>query len=76
MDPAYRGWVDHVITPLGGMGMMVAEDAIDRYFLRWVESRTSNHAIRGTFRVFFNPARSLANLAQGNAPWRRANRLP
>ncbi len=76
LDPSHRGWVDHVITPLGGMGMMVAEDAVDKHFLRWFESRTSNHALRATFRILFNPGRSLANMAQGNLPWYRVDRRP
>ena len=76
MDPGHRGWVDHVITPLGGMGLMVAEDAVDKHFLRSFESRVSNHALRATFRILFNPGRSIANLAQGNVPWRRVDRLP
>lgn len=73
-DPVDRGWVDHVVTPIGGMGLMVAEDAMDKYFLRWVESRTSNGPLRVACRIFFNPARSLANLAQGKFPWYRADR--
>ncbi len=76
MDPNQRGWVDHVMTPLGGMGMMVAEDAMDKYVLRWFESRTANHALRATLRILLNPGRSLANLAQGEYPWHRADRVP
>jgi hypothetical protein len=76
MDPNQRGWVDHVMTPLGGMGMMVAEDAMDKYLLRWFESRTANHALRATLRILLNPGRSLANLAQGEYPWHRADRVP
>lgn len=65
------GWTDHVITPLGGTAWMVAEDAIDRFLVRWVERRTRQPLVRIVARMVFNPSRSVANVAQGAAPWHR-----
>ena len=31
------GWVDHAATPAGAFALMVGEDALDRFFVRWVE---------------------------------------
>ena len=38
------GWVDHATTPAGAFALMVAEDALDRFFVRWVESHTRNRS--------------------------------
>ena len=27
-NPATNGWVDHVVTPVGAFGLIVAEDAL------------------------------------------------
>lgn len=35
MRPETTGWVDDVVTPLGAFGLIVAEDALDRYFVQW-----------------------------------------
>jgi hypothetical protein len=74
MRPETTGWVDHVITPAGAFVMMMAEDAVDRYVMQWIERRTSNRAVRGSLRILFNPSRALANAAQGRAPWQRPDR--
>lgn len=68
------GWVDHVVTPAGALGFMVAEDALDRYFILRVEGWTSNAVVRAIVRTLFNPSRSLSNTAQGRLPWFRAVR--
>jgi hypothetical protein len=68
------GWVDHVVTPVGGLALLVAEDALDRYFVEWVERHAGNRVLRASVRMLFNPSRTLANLAQTRAPWSRANR--
>jgi len=68
------GWVDHVVTPLGAFGLIVAEDALDRYLVKWMEERTDNRVARTTFRILFNPARALSNTVSGRMPWHRAGR--
>jgi hypothetical protein len=74
LRPETTGWVDHVVTPVGAFGLIVAEDALDRYFVKWVETRTRNRFFRATLRLAFNPARTLSNTASGRAPWHRAGR--
>jgi hypothetical protein len=74
MKPEKTGWVDHVVTPAGGLAVMVAEDAIDRYVITRLESRTSNGFVRALVRVGLNPSRALSALAQGRVPWERLNR--
>ena len=68
------GWVDHVVTPLGALGLMVAEDAVDRYVTEWIEGRVRNRVVRASVRVALNPARALSNGAAGRAPWHRTGR--
>lgn len=67
------GYVDHVITPTGGFGMIIGEDAVDRYLIRkWEDSKSDNW--RRFLRVAFNPSRSLANVMRGKMPWFRDTR--
>jgi hypothetical protein len=74
MSPETSGWVDHVVTPVGALALMVAEDALDRYFVKWVEERTPNKVWRASLRMVFNPARALANVASQRTPWDRQDR--
>ena len=74
LNPATTGWVDHVVTPAGGMAFIVAEDALDRYLVVRVEHWTRNAVLRRIVRVIFNPSRSLSNITQGRMPWFRAMR--
>jgi len=74
LRPNTTGWVDHVVTPAGALGIMVAEDALDRYLIVRIESWTGNRAIRAIARTVLNPGRTLSNGAQGRAPWSRAVR--
>jgi len=74
MNPATTGWVDHVVTPAGGLAFIVAEDALDRYLIVRIEHWTSNSLVRGIARVALNPSRSLSNITQGSSPWFRAAR--
>ena len=69
-----QGFVDHVVTPAIGLGWSIAEDALDQYFIRYVERRTSNSLIRLLVRGGLNPARSMANALALRYPWYRANR--
>jgi len=68
------GWVDHVITPIGAFGFLVAEDAVDRYFVQWAEQRIHNPLARIVIRFAANPGRTLANTASGKYPWHRPDR--
>ena len=72
LRPNTTGWVDHVVTPAGALGFLVAEDALDRYLIRRVESSTDNRVLRAGIRILLNPSRTLSNVAQGRAPWARA----
>lgn len=71
LRPEKTGWVDHVMTPAGGLALMVAEDALDRYVIARIESRTGNAFLRALARVALNPSRALSAAAQGRAPWDR-----
>lgn len=66
-----QGLVDHVVTPAIGFGWMIAEDALDRYLVRFVERRTQNRLVRVLVRGGANPSRSLANMVSGQWPWAR-----
>jgi len=68
------GWVDYVVTPVGGLGLMIAEDAIDQFFIAWFEGHVRNRPARVVMRTLFNPARTMANLATGRLPWYRRDR--
>lgn len=74
LHPNTTGWVDHVITPTGALGFLVAEDVVDRFVIRPLESRTRNRMLRAVVRTALNPSRSLSNAAQGLAPWARPMR--
>jgi len=69
-----QGFVDHVVTPVVGLGWIVAEDALDRYVIERVEGATGNRFFRLVARSALNPGRTMANVLQGSAPWNRRNR--
>jgi hypothetical protein len=68
------GFVDHIITPNGGLAWVVAGDALDRYVVRPIEDHSRNQAIRILARVALNPPLSFANLMAGQYPWHRETR--
>ncbi len=68
------GWVDHVVTPAGGMALMIGEDVLDRFVLTKLERRITSPVVRATFRVLLNPARATANVAARQPPWQRLDR--
>ena len=74
MRPETTGWVDHVVTPVGAFGLIVAEDALDRFLVKWMEGRTNNRVARASLRLIFNPARTLSNAVGGKLPWHRQDR--
>ncbi|PSH03277.1 MAG: hypothetical protein CXZ00_13180 [Acidobacteria bacterium] len=62
------GWTDFIITPVAGLGWILAEDMIDRYIVTPV---ARNHSIVGgrILRTAFEPSRSFAALFAGKFPW-------
>jgi hypothetical protein len=73
-DPLTTGWVDYVVTPVGAFGFMIAEDALDRYLVRWLEAHIRNRVARATLRLVLGPSRFLANSAGNRLPWYRPDR--
>ncbi len=69
-----QGFVDQVITPTVGVGWTIAEDSLDRYVIRSIESRTNNPYVRLLVRGGLNPARSFANVMNRELPWHRDDR--
>jgi hypothetical protein len=74
MRPETTGWVDHVVTPAGAFGWLVAEDAVDRFLTKWVERHARNKVVRASLRLVLNPGRALSNSTAGRAPWFRDDR--
>ena len=74
MRPETTGWVDHVITPVGAFGLIVAEDALDRYLVKWAEGHIRSRILRIIIRFAANPGRTMANTASGRVPWHRDGR--
>jgi hypothetical protein len=68
------GFVDLVMTPVGGMGLIVAEDVIDKKWIQGIESHTAGLNRRRVYRMVFNPQRTLANLLRLKKPWHRDTR--
>jgi len=67
------GAVDLVMTPIGGMGWIVAEDAVDKHFIMKLEDGSSD-GMKRFVRIFFNPNRSVANVLRLKKPWHRDTR--
>jgi hypothetical protein len=68
------GWTDHVITPTGGIVLLVGDDMIDRFMIRKLEDRIGSMLVRALLRTVLNPSRSVANVAALRAPWHRPDR--
>lgn len=71
MNPATAGWVDHVMTPIGGLGIIVVEDLLDRFVIQKIESRSRSRLVRTLVRVVLNPTRSTANVTGMRPAWYR-----
>jgi hypothetical protein len=69
MRPGTTGWIDHVMTPVGAFGFMVAEDLVQRHVVTRIESWTENRLIRTVSRTILTPSRTLSYAAQGRMPW-------
>lgn len=64
-------YVDIVVTPTVGLGLLVAEDAIDRHLIERIERTSDNKYVRIFSRMALNPTRSAANLLRFKKPWHR-----
>lgn len=64
-------YVDLVMTPTAGLGLLIAEDAIDRYVIRKIERTNGNFYLKITSRTLLNPTRTVANLIRFKKPWHR-----
>lgn len=64
-------YVDLVMTPTAGLGLLVTEDALDRYVISRIERATDNFYVKIGSRMLLNPTRSVANLLRFSKPWRR-----
>jgi hypothetical protein len=64
-------YVDLVITPTAGLGLLVMEDALDKYLIRKIERSSGSFYLKITSRMVLNPTRSIANLLRFRKPWRR-----
>lgn len=70
LNPGTMGWVDLVVTPTGGLALIVLEDAIDAKLVsRW--ERGGGPVRARLLRTLLAPNRSLANLLRMTAPWHR-----
>lgn len=72
-----QAWTDLVMTPVAGTGVLVGEDAIDKYILKnWLERKAGG---RMTIKIkilrsVLTPTTGFSNLLRGKAPWKRDNR--
>lgn len=74
LEPGTSGFCDLVTTPVAGVGVMVAEDALDHYVVKPLERRTGSPVLRLVLRGALNPNRSFANLIRWKVPWHRDSR--
>jgi hypothetical protein len=72
-DRGTMGFIDLVITPLGGFGMMLLEDYLDKKVIRNLERGKSPETAR-VLRVLLNPQRSVANMMRIERPSYRDTR--
>ena len=70
------GFVDLIGTPLAGLGLIVAEDALDRFVLRKIEARTTSRWKLSVCRIILNPDRSFAGVLRGKFPWQQKPQAP
>lgn len=72
--PGRGGVVDLVVTPIGGVALIVVEDALDRFVIKRFENSTSRQIPKILVRGFLNPNRAMANMLRGKVPWHRDTR--
>jgi hypothetical protein len=64
-------YVDLVMTPTAGLGLLLAEDALDKYVIERLERRSGSALVRILSRMALNPTRTAANLLRFKKPWHR-----
>ncbi len=70
-----NGWNDLVVTPVIGTGVVVAEDAIERYVLKnWLERKLTSRTRIKVWRTILTPTTSFSNILRGKMPWKRDDR--
>jgi hypothetical protein len=72
-DPGIMGYVDLVVTPIGGLGMILLEDWLDKQVVTKLERGKGELEAR-FLRVILNPQRSIANLLRFKRPSHRDTR--
>jgi hypothetical protein len=72
-DRGTMGFIDLVITPLGGFGMILLEDYLDKKVITNLE-RGKSPATARVLRVLLNPQRSVANMMRIERPSYRDRR--
>ena len=65
-------WGDLIVTPTLGTGVVILEDALDKYVLKnWLEKKTGNKFVIKMFRIIFTPTTGVANVLRVKRPsWR------
>jgi len=66
-DRGTMGYVDLVVTPLGGFGMLLLEDYLDRHVIKRLERGKRVRQAR-ILRFVLNPQRSIANVLRFERP--------
>ncbi len=64
-------YIDLVVTPTVGIGMLITEDILDKYVVRRIERWSGSFLLRAFARMIFNPTRSVANIVRFELPWHR-----
>ncbi len=64
------GWVDFIITPTVGTGLIVLEDAIETKIVNRIVKDDQRFGYR-VLRSALNPTQSMANMMAGRYPWFR-----
>jgi len=72
--PGTLGYSEFVTSPLGGLALIVAEDALDEKIIEKLERQTDGLNKRRLYRTFLNPSRAVANLMRWRKPWHRDRR--
>lgn len=68
-------WGDLIVTPAVGTGVLIGEDAIDKYILKnWLEKKIKNRVIINTLRTLLTPTTGFSHVVGGRWPWKRSNR--
>ncbi len=74
MRPGTMGYVDLVMTPVGGFGWMLGEDMVDRFLVAPLERKWDNRRLTRFLRMALSPTRSFANALRFQKPWKRDSR--